>query len=84
MEQPIAVALRSGSHKLELTVAAEPNPRSLGRSVAIDGFVVGEEGPFPWPQVAFGGLVFVVLMGVVVWRRQRHPIVTSEDTSGRP
>ena len=84
VEQPIAVALRSGSHKLELTVAAEPNPRSLGRSVAIDGFVVGEEGPFPWPQVAFGGLVFVVLMGVVVWRRQRHPIVTSEDTSGRP
>jgi hypothetical protein len=75
--------LRGSTHKLELTVAAERDAKSLGRLVAVDGFVVGDEGPFPWPEVAFGGVVFVVLMGMVVWRRRRAPSAADGGRNGR-
>lgn len=71
VELPVAGGLRAGTHNLALTVSAERDARSRGRLVAVDGFTVGEEGPFPWPQVAAGGAIFGILMGMVVWRRRR-------------
>ena len=83
VDLPAARDLWAGAHKMELTVAAERNPKSLGRLIVVDGFVVGEGGPFPWPQVAFGGMVFVALMGVVIWRRRRNSMVTDGDSDAR-
>jgi polysaccharide biosynthesis protein PslG len=71
VEVPFAEGLRATNHTLDLTVSAERDARSRGRLVAVDSFRVGEGGPFPWPQVAAGGGVFAVLLGVVIWRRRR-------------
>ncbi|MDA8217732.1 MAG: cellulase family glycosylhydrolase, partial [Dehalococcoidales bacterium] len=69
---PLAEGLRLGTHKIEVTVAAERHPQSTGRRVAVDGFTVEEEAFFPWPEVAAGALAFAALLGIVVWYRRRE------------
>ena len=52
---PIATRLPTGSHTLELTVLAAPNPASSGGLVIVDGLLVGNARA-TWPWLALGAL----------------------------
>ncbi len=68
---PVAAGLRPGAHKLEITVGAERDPRSTGRRVVLDGFVVGEPNPFPWRETVAGLVAAAAVLGLVAWRSRR-------------
>ena len=79
---PIVDGLGPGTHRLEMVVGAESDPRSAGRRVAVDAFVVGEASPFPWLQTTAGLLAVATVLGLVVWRRRRGFAAESDGGDG--
>lgn len=68
---PVASNLRPRAHELELTVSSGQHATSLGRRVAIDGFVVGRANAVPWLEAGVGMAGLITVLTLFWWRRRR-------------